>query len=187
MILAVMRSLSSPACGLGLRGVQAHVLPLADGPLPDAGGGRVGGAAGVLQDLGDVVAVQDAEGLLQAEHRAVLAHHAHAQRVEGADHDLARVLADQLLGALAHLGGGLVGEGDGRDALRLQAGLDEPADLVRDHPRLARACACKHQAGTVHVVDSFLLREIETVGHGDGGTGNRPAQAWAEKLVKSGQ
>jgi hypothetical protein len=125
--------------GLGLGRVQAHVLPAADGPLPLARGGRVGAAAAVLQDAGHVVAVQDRELGLEAQHGAVLAHHAHAQRVKGADHHLAGAAADQPLGALAHLGGRLVGEGDRRDALGLHAGLDQPRDLVRDDPRLARA------------------------------------------------
>ncbi|MCY1528504.1 hypothetical protein D9M68_636100 [compost metagenome] len=169
--------------GRGLRSVQAHVLPLADRPLPDAGGGNVDGAAAVFQDLGDVVAVQDAEGFLQAQHVAVFPHHAHAQRVEGTHHHLARVAPDQVLGALAHFGRRLVREGDGRDALGLQARLDQPADLVRDHARLARARACEHQTGTVHVVDRFLLGEIETVGHG--GRGNRESRR-AEKR-KSGK
>ena len=44
--------------------------------LKDAGG--IGGAAGILEDLRHVVAVEDAEGRLQPQHRAVLAHHAHA-------------------------------------------------------------------------------------------------------------
>ena len=44
--------------------------------------------------------------------------HAHAEGVKGADGGLGeRVLADELLNALGHLGGGLVGEGDGQDAV----------------------------------------------------------------------
>jgi hypothetical protein len=116
MMVAMTRSLSSLACAC-LRGVQAGVLPGADGPLELARGGGVGGAAGVLQDAGDVVGVEDGELRLQPQHRAVLPHHAHAQRVEGADQHVLGLAAHQRLGALAHFGGGLVGEGDGRDAL----------------------------------------------------------------------
>jgi hypothetical protein len=162
--------------GLGLRGVQPHVLPLADGPLPDARGRGVGGAAGVLEDLRHVVAVEDAEGWFQTQHGAVFAHHAHAQRMEGAYHHVLRIAPDQPLGTFAHLGRGLVGEGDGGDALGFQAGLDQARDLVRDDARLARTRAGKHEAGTVHVVDGFLLREVETGGHGEGqGRGRRKA------------
>src|SRR6218665_1845394 len=63
-------------CGPGQRlpGVQAHVLPLADGPLPLPGGGQVGGAAGcVLQDAGHVIGVEDAELRLEAQPRAIRA------------------------------------------------------------------------------------------------------------------
>ena len=78
---------------------------------------------------------------------AVAAQHAHAQRVEGADHQvLGGTRADQRLGALAHLGRGLVGEGDGGDVLRLDAALQQPRDLVHDDPRLARAGTGQHQA-----------------------------------------
>ena len=63
---------------------------------------------------------------------AVAAQDAHAERVEGADHEvLRRARADQRLGALAHLLRRLVGEGDRRD-LR----------SARSRPRAAaRSCA----------------------------------------------
>jgi hypothetical protein len=175
MMRAVMRSLSSFACASACAAFRPAVLPQADGPLPLARGGGVGGAAAVFEDAGHVVAVQDAELGFEAQHRAVLAHHAHAQGVEGADQHLFRAAADQPLGALAHLGGGLVGEGDGGDALRVHPGLDQPRDLVRDHPRLARTRPGQHQAGAVHEVHRFLLGKIETGGrrHAHGGLAGR--------------
>ena len=94
-----------------------------------------------------------------------------------------RVAPDQPLGALAHFGRGLVGEGDGRDALGLQSGLDQPRDLVRDDARLARARAGEHEAGAVHVVDGFLLREIETGGHGGGAGGGGAKRAMIRGTV----
>ena len=55
---------------------------------------------------------------------AVAAQHAHAERMEGADRQrLGGARADQRLGALAHFGRGLVGEGDRRDLPRRVAGL----------------------------------------------------------------
>jgi hypothetical protein len=149
----------------GLGRVEAHVLPQADGPLPLPRGGRVGAAAGVLDDAGHVVAVENRELGLQAQRRAVLAQHAHAQRVEGADQHALGAFADQRLGPLAHFGGGLVGEGDRRDLLGLESRLDQPAYLVRDHPRLARTGARQHQAGTMQVVHGFLLGGVQAVGH----------------------
>ena len=59
----------------------------------------------------------------------------------------------------------LVGEGDGGDAARLDPGLDQPRDLVRDDPRLAGARPGEHQARAAQVVDGILLGEVEAVGH----------------------
>src|SRR5450830_1305180 len=70
---------------------------------------------------------------------------------------------------MLHFGRGLVGEGDGRDALRGHARLDQARDLHRDHPRLARAGACQHQAGALEVVHGFKLGEIQTSRHGEMG------------------
>ena len=151
----------------GLRGVQALVLPQADGPLPAARGLGVGGAAGVAQHAQHVVAVEDGEVLLQVQARAVGAQHAHAQRVEGTDHQVPRGAgAHQGLGALAHLGGGLVGEGDGRDLLGLQPRLQQLGDLVHDDPRLARAGTGQHEARPVQVVHGLVLGRVERGGGG---------------------
>ena len=152
---------------LGLRqrllGVQAHVLPQADGPLPLARRGRVGRATGcVLDDAVHIVGIQDAELGFEAKHLAVLAHHAHAERVEGADQHVLGLAANQLLGALAHFGGCFVGEGDGGNRFGVHAALDQVGNLVRDDARLARAGAGQHQARAVGVVDSLKLGEVET-------------------------
>jgi hypothetical protein len=118
MMRAVMRSLSSCRLGLGLaafrarlffqrlmahchwRAVAASVLPPQSFRMP------VTSSLSRMREL-----------RFEAQHRAVLAQHAHAQRVKGADQHLFGRLAHQPLGALAHFGGGLVGEGDGGDAL----------------------------------------------------------------------
>ena len=71
--------------GLGHGGVEALVFPQADGPLPLASGGRVGGAARVFQYGGHVVGVQNAEIVFQSQRLAVLPQHAHTQGVEGAN------------------------------------------------------------------------------------------------------
>ena len=147
-------------------GVQALVLPQADLPLPLPRYGRVGGAAAIFEQAQHVVAIQNAEVGLEIERRAVFAQHAHAQRVKGADDDFFGGLADQPLGAFAHFGGGLVGEGDGGNALRRAARLDQPCDLVRDDPRFARPRPGQHQTRPVQVVDCFLLRDVEAIGHG---------------------
>ena len=156
-----------------LRG-QAHVLPLADHPLPLARRGHVGGAArGFLQDARYVVSIQDAELGLEAQHMAVLAHHAHAQRVKGADQHILGAFANQVPGALAHFGRGLVREGDGRDAPGVHAFLDHVGDLHGDHPRLAGASPCQDKAGPVGVVNGLELGKIETGRHGGEETGRK--------------
>ena len=145
-----------------LRGIEPHVFPQADGPLPLAGGGRIGGAAAVFQDAGHVVRVHDAELRFETQHSAVFAHDAHAQSVEGANQHIFGGAANQLLGPLAHLGGGFVGEGDGGDALGLEPGFDQASDFVRDHPRLARTGTRQHQAGAGDEVHGFELGVVES-------------------------
>ena len=53
--------------------------------------------------------------------------------------------ADQLLDALAHLRGSLIGEGDGHDRPGRYAVIDEVRHAVGQRARLAGACARKHQ------------------------------------------
>ena len=145
--------------------VQALVFPEADGPLPLSGDLVVGGSTRLAQHAHHVVAVQDRELLLQPDPGAVLAQDAHAQAVEGGHHQvLGGARADQRLGALAHLLRRLVGEGDGRDFLGRQPGLQQAANLVRDHPRLARPRAGQHQARAVQMVHGLQLGRIEAVG-----------------------
>ncbi len=66
--------------------------------------------------------------------------------MEGADPHPLRVDLQQLLDALAHLCGGLVGEGHRQDRMQRSAlDLVEPGDAVHQHPGLARAGAGEHQ------------------------------------------
>ena len=150
----------------GLRRGQPHVLPATDGPLPFAGRGGVGGAAGVLEQADDVIAVQNAELRFEAQQGAILAHHAHTQRMEGANQHFGGGLADQAAGPFAHLGSRLVGECDGGNAFGFQPRLDEPGDLVGNDAGLARAGARQHEAGSLQVIHRFVLRKIQTGRHG---------------------
>ena len=52
-----------------------------------------------------------------------------------------RAAAGELLDALAHLAGGLVGEGDGEDAIGPHAAAQQLGDAEGDDARLARAGA----------------------------------------------
>src|ERR1700712_2971677 len=92
--------------------------------------------------------------------------------MKGADDEVLRgARAYQRLGALAHFLRRLVGEGDGRDLAGLISGLQQPGDLVRDHPRLARTGAGKDEARTAEVMNRFELSWIERVW--SGGQGDR--------------
>ena len=77
------------------------------------------------------------------QHLDIAAQDAHAERVKGGDQGLGeRGVAQQLIHALGHLAGGLVGEGDGQDRVgRDVLLLDEPGNAVRNHAGLARSGA----------------------------------------------
>ncbi len=65
--------------------------------------------------------------------------------------------------ALLHLAGGLVCECQRQNAPRLIAMLQQPCNLVGQHPRLARACSGDDQRGAVTVGHGLALALIEFV------------------------
>ena len=115
------------------------------------------------QPLG-VGRVVDREARLVAEFVDLLAQDAHACRVEGADpHDLGAA-ADQLGDPLAHLGGGLVGEGDREDRAGVRVALgDQPRDPTGQDARLAGAGACDDEQRCPLVDDGLALGLVETL------------------------
>lgn len=71
---------------------------------------------------------------------------AHARGVEGAHPHRAGARTHQLGHPRAHLGGCLVGEGDGQDRAGMHATLgDQPGDPTCQHPGLTRARTGHHQ------------------------------------------
>src|SRR3546814_7225661 len=85
-----------------MTGVQTCALPIFDHALAQA-------------QL--VVAVEDLEAFGQLRVLPVQSQQPVRQAVEGADPQPARAVAQQFVGAMAHLAGGLVGEGHGEDAV----------------------------------------------------------------------
>ncbi len=85
------------------------------------------------------------------------------KRVEGADQRLGqRGVAEQPVDALAHLAGGLVGEGDGQDGVRRDALLaDQPGDAAGDDAGLARAGSGENQQGAFGGLDGGALFGIQ--------------------------
>ena len=166
MMRAVMRSLSSAACASACAAfspmffqrlmVHCHWRAVAASVLPPA----------VLQDAGDVVAVQNREVGFEAQHLAVLrAACARPGRERCRSPPLwpavpIRPLARSRISAAALLVKVMAAMRLGSRPVWISR-----ADLVRDHARLARAGAGQHQAGAVHVVDGFLLGEVQTGGH----------------------
>src|SRR5208337_3895472 len=73
-----------------------------------------------------------------------------------------RRVAQQLIHALGHLAGGLVGECDGQNRVGRDIFLlDEPGNAVRDHASLARSGAGKNEQRTVGSLDRRALFGIE--------------------------
>jgi hypothetical protein len=91
---------------------------------------------------------------------AVSAQQVYAQGVKGANSHLFGGFANELLGPLAHFGGGLVGEGNGSYVRRRHTGLNQSCNFVSDYSRLARASARQHQAGAMKAIDRILLGQI---------------------------
>jgi hypothetical protein len=73
-------------------------------------------------------------------------------------------MADELFNALSHLGGSLVGEGDGEYGVRRDSALvDEIGDTVRDDARFARARSGKDEHRTIDGQDCLTLLGIKFV------------------------
>ena len=110
---------------------------------------------GVLEDAGHVVAVQDAELGLEAQHR-VLAHSMRTPSVEGAhQHAFGAARSGSLARSRISAAALLVKV---MAAMRcwFQSGLDQPPDLVRDDARLLPEPApASLRQGPVQVVHSF--------------------------------
>ena len=71
-------------------------------------------------------------------------------------------MAQQLVDALGHLGGGLVGEGHGQDRVRRDAFLvDQPRDAAGDDARLARAGAGQDEQRAIGSFDGIALFRIQ--------------------------
>ncbi len=79
-------------------------------------------------------------------------------------------MAEDLVDALGHLAGSLIGEGDSEDGVCGDASLfNQIGDAVGDDACLARAGAGEQQDGAVDGLDAFALLRVhvfEKAGHG---------------------
>ncbi len=162
-----------------LLGHDHAVLPQRDDRLDLADEALVRRADLLLDHAEAVVRIHDRELRLQTNVFRFLPQNLHAERVEGADRQLVdghfaaflagrgeRLAFEQLADALAHFQRGLVRERDGGDVARLEAfGFDQVGDFLRDHARLAAACAGEHETRTVKITDRFILSGVQACGH----------------------
>ena len=153
---------------LGSEGVGVDQLVLQPRDLVEqpAGGHPLGvevQVAGHERDQAKAVGlVVDREGRLHAQALSLPAQDAHAGRVERRDPHRASPRPHSDLNTLAHLGGGLVREGDGQDlAWSRIPGGKQVGDPTGEHTGLARACPGDDQQGAAAVLDSLALRRVE--------------------------
>ncbi len=115
-------------------------------------------------DYGELVGlIVDGEGLRQADALAVHAQDASADGVEGAQRYVAAdVGADEAEDAVAHLAGGLVGEGDSEDAAGVNPLVgDEVGDAVGDDAGLAAAGPRQDKERPLADLHSLALSRIQ--------------------------
>ena len=116
---------------------------------------RPASSRAILTQLAAVGLVVDGEVAVEVEAVGVLAQQAGAEAVEGADPDAAA--GHEGLDALAHLAGGLVGEGDGEDVAGPDALLEQVGDAAGDDARLAAAGAGQDEQRPFDVRDGLAL------------------------------
>ena len=106
--------------------------------------------------------VVDREGRAQPHLVGLAAQDAHARAVEGHHPHRLGAGADERGDPLAHLGGGLVGEGDGEHLAGLHAaGGEQVGDAVGEHAGLARPCAGDDEQGAALVQHGLALLRVE--------------------------
>ena len=110
---------------------------------------------GGLDQAVAVVLIVNGEVALQAEPVGVLPQQAGPEAVEGADPDPA--VGHEGLDPLPHLAGGLVGEGDGQDVVRLDALLQQVGDAAGDDAGLAAAGPGQDEQRSFEVRDGLAL------------------------------
>ncbi|RMR60167.1 hypothetical protein ALP84_05238 [Pseudomonas cichorii] len=156
------------AAGLDMFGAQAFVFLAVDEPL----GLTCRPALFVQPQFADhaldqtllVVAVQNLERLYQPRFLPVCTQQAMRQPVEGADPHACRADAHQLLDAMTHLGGGLVGERHRQD--RMRGGLldlHQPCDAMHQHTGFTGTSAGQDQLTTQRGSYGLTLGIVEGI------------------------
>ena len=107
--------------------------------------------------------VVDGEVLREAEDLGVGAQHAHAHAMERRHPHATRARPHERNEALAHLGGRLIRERDGKNFPRRSVGrLEDVRNAIGQHAGLARPGTCEHEKRPVNAFDSLSLRVIQS-------------------------
>ena len=118
-------------------------------------------AQGFAHDAELIGLIVDRKAGAVAERRALALQDLEAERMERGERELLdRLGADQPLGALAHLIGGLVGERHGEDGFGRHALGEQIGDAIGDDAGLARAGAGEDEERSVEGRDGFALRAV---------------------------
>ena len=100
-------------------------------------------------DFGAVGRVENGKVFFVTDLIGFFAQNLHAQRVEGANRQPARLrLGQHFRDALLHFRGGFIGKGNRSDGMRQIAYIDDQMlDFLRNHAGFAAACAGKDEQG----------------------------------------
>ena len=154
--------------GPGAERLRVHQLVLEPGDAVEQPTGRhpLRVEVEIAGDEGDqaqaVGLVVDREGRLQPQPVGLPTQDPHARGVERRDPHRPRPRTDRGLDPLAHLGGGLVREGDGQDLARTRvAGGQQVGDPPGQDPGLARASTGHDEQRAATVLHGRALRRVE--------------------------
>ncbi len=110
-----------------------------------------------------VVGIQNGELRRQSNMFGVPAQHAGAKRVKRAEPQPFHRSSQDCANTFAHLTGGLVGEGDGQDLVRVgTAGQQKIRESGGQHTRLPGAGTGQHEQRTIHSFDGFPLLSVKS-------------------------
>ena len=86
-----------------------------------------------------------------------------AERMERAQPDAVRLGADEVGHAFLHFLGGLIGKGNGQDAVRCDAQFQEVSNAAGQDLGLARTGASRNQQRPFGMLDGFTLAVVEGI------------------------
>ncbi len=150
------------------KGRDQLVFSLRDGtndrPLLELFGINIHAAADLPDEGLLVVAVIDGKPGIHSHRIDVAAQNPHAHGMERGDPDALRAKADEVIHALTHLPGRLIGKGNRQDIPWIDAAfLHQIGNAVCDHTGLAAASSCQDQNRSLCVTACLPLLFIQSI------------------------